>query len=42
MLDLKTITIEKEGHVGLLILNRPDSLNAFDTSMRREFVLAAR
>ncbi len=42
MVDLKTITIEKEGHVGLLILNRPDSLNAFDTSMRREFVLAAR
>ena len=42
MADFKTITIEKEAHVGLLTLNRPDSLNAFDTSMRREFVSAAR
>ena len=42
MLDFKTITIEKTAHVGLLTLNRPDSLNAFDTTMRREFISAAR
>ena len=42
MSNFETILIERKGAVALLTLNRPDSLNAFDTKMRREFVLAAR
>ncbi len=42
MSDYKTIEIERTGHVALVTLNRPDNLNAFDTSLRREFIDAAR
>lgn len=42
MPDYNTILIERTGHVALVSLNRPDNLNAFDTSLRREFISAAR
>ena len=37
-----TILIERTGHVALVTLNRPASLNAFDTQQRQEFIRAAR
>lgn len=42
MPEYKTIQIERTGHVALVTLNRPDSLNAFDTNLRQEFSQAAR
>ena len=42
MTDFETISLKREDRVAFLTLNRPDSLNAFDTVMRREFVTAAR
>jgi len=42
MSDYQTIQIERTGSIALVTLNRPDSLNAFDTSQRQEFVKAAR
>ena len=42
MADFVTLKIEIENEIAVLHLNRPDSLNAFDTMMRREFVAAAR
>ena len=37
----ETIKTEVDGNVGILTLNRPDSLNAFTTKMRAEFRAAA-
>ena len=42
MSSYQTIEIERTGAIALVTLNRPDSLNAFDTQMRREFIKAAR
>jgi 2-(1,2-epoxy-1,2-dihydrophenyl)acetyl-CoA isomerase len=42
MQEYATITVEKIGHVGRVRLNRPDKMNSFDTTMRQEFVEAAR
>jgi enoyl-CoA hydratase len=33
---MKTLTFEKEGHIGLITLNRPDRLNALSHTMVRE------
>ena len=37
----ETIKTEVDGNVGILTLNRPDTLNAFTTKMRAEFRAAA-
>jgi 2-(1,2-epoxy-1,2-dihydrophenyl)acetyl-CoA isomerase len=42
MSTYETILIERTGHVALVTLNRPASLNAFDTKQRQEFIRAAR
>lgn len=39
-MDYETIKTEVEGAVGIITLNRPDSLNAFNTQMRADFVAA--
>ena len=39
-MDYDTIKTEVEGAVGIITLNRPDSLNAFNTQMRADFVSA--
>ena len=33
----ETIKTEVDGNVGILTLNRPDSLNAWNTQMRADF-----
>jgi 2-(1,2-epoxy-1,2-dihydrophenyl)acetyl-CoA isomerase len=38
--DYATLAIERRGAIARLVLNRPDSLNAFDSTLRREFLLA--
>lgn len=40
-MSYETIETEVSGAVGIVRLNRPDSLNAFTTQMRRDFVAAA-
>ena len=35
---MKTITFEKDGHVGLITLNRPKRLNALSQTMVRELI----
>ena len=40
-MDYDTIKTEVDGAVGIITLNRPDSLNAFNTQMRADFVAAA-
>ena len=42
MSTYNTILIERTGQVALVTLNRPASLNAFDTEQRQEFIRAAR
>jgi len=39
-MDYETIKTQVEGAVGIITLNRPDSLNAFNTQMRADFVAA--
>lgn len=41
-MSYQSLTYEKVGRVAVIKFNRPDKLNAFDTSQRREFVQAAR
>jgi len=36
-MDYTTITFEREGPIGIITLNRPDSLNAINFTMRDEF-----
>jgi 2-(1,2-epoxy-1,2-dihydrophenyl)acetyl-CoA isomerase len=38
--DYAALTIERCGAVARVVLNRPDSLNAFDSTLRRELLLA--
>ena len=38
--EYRTLIVEKRGHVGWLIFNRPDALNAFDNTMSAELQLA--
>jgi len=37
-----TVTVERQDAVAVVTLNRPQALNAFDASLRRELLLAAR
>ena len=37
MSDYQTILIEREGRVARVSFNRPDKLNSFNGTMRREF-----
>ena len=41
MTDFTTLSVKRSEGIALLSFNRPDRLNAIDTAMRREFVLAA-
>ena len=41
MSDYDSILIEREGRVARVSFNRPDKLNSFNGTMRREFVRAA-
>ena len=41
MSDYETILIEREGRVARVSFNRPDKLNSFNGTLRREFVRAA-
>lgn len=41
MSDYETILIEREGRVARVSFNRPDKLNSFNGTMRREFLRAA-
>ena len=36
----ETLIVEKRGHVGWLIFNRPESMNAMNSVMGRELPLA--
>ena len=38
----ETLLYDVDGAIATVTLNRPDNLNAFDTSLRREFIGAAR
>ncbi len=42
MSDYQTIVVERRGPVGILTMNRPDSLNAFDATLRGEMKWAVR
>ena len=42
MTDFETLKISRDGGVATIAFNRPDSLNAINSYMRREFVTAAR
>ena len=42
MTDFSTLKISHQDGVATIAFNRPDSLNAINTTMRREFVTAAR
>ncbi|MEM9313297.1 MAG: enoyl-CoA hydratase-related protein [Pseudomonadota bacterium] len=37
----QTLRIEREGAIARLVMNRPDKLNSFDSTMRREMLAAA-
>ena len=42
MSDYEAVTVERHGPVALVTMNRPQALNAFDTALRRDILLAAR
>ena len=42
MTEFETLKIERDGPVATLFFNRPEKLNTFNTTMRQEFVVAAR
>lgn len=42
MTDYQSVEIERRGPVAVVTMNRPAALNAFDASLRREMLLAAR
>ncbi len=42
MSDYATILVERHGAVAVVMLNRPEMLNSFDTAMRRDLLQAAR
>ncbi len=39
-MDFETIIVERENHIGIITLNRPDQLNTFTTALARELDLA--
>ncbi|MYR06949.1 enoyl-CoA hydratase [Gordonia sp. SID5947] len=41
MSDLETIVVEQDGRVGIITLNRPEALNALNTTLMNEVVTAA-
>ena len=41
MSDYETILVEREGRVARVSFNRPDKLNSFNGTMRREFLVSA-
>lgn len=42
MTQYDTVSVERHGAVAVVTLNRPDSLNAFDSALRRDMLAAAR
>ncbi len=36
-MSYETLIVERDGHIGWLINNRPDQLNAMNAKMRDEF-----
>ncbi len=42
MSNYETVIVERRGSVALVTMNRPQALNAFDSVLRRELLLAAR
>jgi len=42
MTDYQSIEIERQGSVAVVTMNRPEALNSFDATLRREILLAAR
>ena len=42
MIDFETVLIERDGAVATVTMNRPESMNAFNSVLRRELLVAAR
>ena len=42
MSDYETVKVTRQDEVGVVSLNRPDSLNAFDAALRRDVLRAVR
>jgi len=40
MSQFETVTIARQGHVAIVSMNRPEVLNAFNTALRRDLLLA--
>jgi 2-(1,2-epoxy-1,2-dihydrophenyl)acetyl-CoA isomerase len=40
MSEMQTVSVSKQGHVATILLNRPESLNAFNRAMRKELYQA--
>jgi enoyl-CoA hydratase len=39
-MELENVLVEKRGHVGVIIVNRPDKLNALNSGTRRDILIA--
>lgn len=42
MTDYDTVLVERQGAVAIVTMNRPDNLNAFDATLRRDLLAAVR
>jgi 2-(1,2-epoxy-1,2-dihydrophenyl)acetyl-CoA isomerase len=42
MSEYETVRVTRQGEIGVVSLNRPDSLNAFDAALRRDILRAVR